>query len=163
MKTVNLLLGNSERALSQLIETVVLDACYNQAAVECVRSVRADDFVRQAYGAGFQLIILVEGNILPAASRRGSQVSIEDTVIAIRTIHERTGTPVIAISATAEHEVPLLEAGAEAVIGLPFDRNQLNAEVRRVLRLPEPVEYSEPERWSLGGTLLRGWQRLKSA
>jgi hypothetical protein len=163
MRTVNLLLGNSERALSQLIETVVLDACYNQAAVECIRAVRMEDFVRLGSGAGFQLIIVVVGNLLPAASRRGSQASFEDTLDAVRTIRQRAGTPIITFSTQKEHEVPLLEAGAEAVISLPFKGHTLNTEVRRILRLPEPVEHSAPVRWTLAGALLRGWQRLRSA
>jgi len=57
----------------------------------------------------------------------------------------------------------LLEAGAEKVFGILLDRNELKAEVRRALNLPEPVAEAESSRWSLTSGLLRGFQRLRQA
>jgi hypothetical protein len=163
MRTVNLLTGNSDRALNQRLEAVVLDACYNQAAVECVRTPRMDDFVRQGCSGGFQLIVLVSGDLLPAPGRRGSFVSRDELLEAIRSIRQRSSAAIIVISALPDDELPLLEAGVESVLPLPLNCEQLGAEVRRVLRLAEPVHEEAPDRGSLAAALLRGWRRLKSA
>ena len=150
MRTVNLLLANSERTLNQLIETVVMDACWPQATVERVRVARIEDFVRQGCSDDFQLIVLVMGNLLPALGQEGPRASFEDALEAVRKIRHQTEAPIIALSADGEHELPLLEAGVDGVIGLPFSREQLGAEVRGVLRLRQQrMEYSAPGRFSM--------------
>ncbi|HWX20281.1 MAG TPA: hypothetical protein VN578_10305 [Candidatus Binatia bacterium] len=167
MRTVNLLLGVSERRLNNLIEALVLDVCYNQAAIACTRATRADEFSRQGCSPGFHLIIVSPDNLLPAPSRRGSRVAIEDAVDALRTIKNRCGTAVIALSASEDEDASLWEAGSDSVLRLPLNREQLKSEVCRLLGISELAEEPAREelvsRWSLSEALSRGWERLKSA
>jgi len=166
MRTVNLLLGVTDRKLGNSIEALVLDACYNQAAVTTTWTVRADEFARQSCSPSFQLIIAVPDNLLPAPSRRGSRVSIEDIRDALRVARTRCGTPVIAFSASEEEDAILWEAGADSVLRLPLAREQLQSEVRRLLNIAELAVETEADaerRSSLAARFSRGWARLLSA
>ena len=163
MDKVNLLVANSERELSNLIESLVLDACFGQAAVETARVGRANELVKLASSGAYQLVIVAADNLLPGPGLRGSWVSAEEAVRAIHAIRSRCDTPVIAVAVFPEDEVSLLEAGVECVVRLPFDGEKLKLQVRRVLRMADPVEESKPSRWSLNELVLRGLQRLKSA
>jgi hypothetical protein len=168
MRTVNLLVGTSERRLNNLIETLVLDVCYNQAAVQSTRTMRADEFARQGCSPSFKLIIVAPDHLLPAPSRRGSRVAIEDITDAARVIKNRCGTPIIAFSISEEEDVALWEAGVDSVLRLPLNSEHLKNEVRRLLQMPERVEEPAEEapaanRWSLAATLSRGWAKLTNA
>jgi CheY-like chemotaxis protein len=165
MERVHLLVANSERGLNNLIESMVLDVCFDQAVVETTRVARADELVKLASFGGYQLVIVAADNLLPKPGSRKSWVSADEAVDAIQTIRSRCQSPVIAVAALAEDEGSLLEAGAECVVRLPFEEGKLKlkAEVRRVLRMAEPVEAATPSRWSLSDFFLRGLQRLKSA
>jgi len=57
----------------------------------------------------------------------------------------------------------LLEAGANHVFGILFDRDKLRAEIRLALGLRELIEEPEPTRWSLTGGLLRGLQKFRQS
>jgi len=163
MDKVYLLVANSERRLSNFIESLVLDACFDQAFVETTRIGRADELVKLASSGAYQLVIVVADNLLPGPGLRNSWVSADEAVRAIHAIRNRCDTPVIAVAVFPADEVSLFEAGAECVVRLPFDGEKLKLEVRRALRMAEPVEQSKPSRWSLNELVWRGWQRLKSA
>lgn len=163
MKKVTLLIANSERGLSNLIERLVLDACYNQAIVETTRIGQADELVQLASSGAYQLVIVAADNLLPPPGLRNSWVSADEAVRAIHAVRSRSGAPVIAVSVFPDNEVALMEAGVECVVRLPFDGEKLKLEVRRALRMADPVEESKPSRWSLHELVLRGLQRLKSA
>ncbi len=165
MDKINLLVANSERGLSNLIESVVLDVCYNQAVVESTRISRGDELVKLGCSGTFQLIIAAADNLLTGTGLRSSCLSAEEAAGAIKCIRERTATPIIAAAVFPESEASLLEAGADCVVRLPFETEKLRAEVRRVLGLAELVEAPAPEpaRWSLSDLLWRGLERLKSA
>jgi DNA-binding response OmpR family regulator len=163
MDKVNLLVANSERRLSNFIESLVLDVCFNQAFVETTRIGRADELVKLASSGAYQLVIVAADNLLPGPGLRNSWVSADEAVRAIRAIRNRCDTPVIALAVFPADGVALLEVGVESVVRLPFDGAKLKLEVRRALRMAEPVEKSKPSRWSLNELFLRGFQRLKSA
>ncbi len=163
MDKVHLLVANSERGLSNLIERLVLDACFNQAVVETVRIGRADELVKLACSGSYQLVIVAADNLLPSPGLRNSWVSIEEAVRAIHAIRSRCDTPVIAVAILPEEGMLLLEAGAECVVRLPFDNEKLKWEVRRALRMADPLEESTPSRGGLIELVLRGLQRLRSA
>jgi DNA-binding response OmpR family regulator len=163
MDKVNLLVANSERRLSNLIEALVLDACFDQAFVETTRIGRAEELVKLASYGAYQLVIVVADNLLPGPGLRNSWVSADEAVLAIHAIRNRCDTPVIAVAVFPADEVSLLEAGAQCVVRLPFEGEKLQLEVRRALRMADPVEQSKPSRWSLNELVWRGWQRLKSA
>jgi DNA-binding response OmpR family regulator len=163
MDKVNLLVANSERRLSNLIESLVLDVCFNQALVKTTRIGRADELIKLASSGAYQLVIVAADNLLPGPGLRDSWVSADEAVQAIRAIRDRCDTPVIALAVFPADEVALLAAGVESVVRLPFNGEKLKREVRRILRMADPVETSKPSRWSLNELFLRGFQRLKSA
>jgi len=57
--------------------------------------------------------------------------------------------------------MPLLEAGADSVFGILFDRDKLRFEIRRGLGLREhqAQEAEPPSRWSFAAGLFRGLQK----
>ena len=87
-------------------------------------------------------------------------------VRAIRSIKSKRPAPVIAIVALEErarYEPLLLEAGADCVLELPFEGDELRSAVGRLLQLPPRLEYLTPTRWFFAGVLMRGLQRLSRA
>ena len=164
MDKVYLLVANSERRLTSFIESLVLDACFDQACVETTRVGRADELVKLASSGAYQLVIVVADNLLPGPGLRNAWVSADEAARAIHAIRSRCGTPVMAVAVFPADEASLLEAGAECVLRLPFEGERLKLEARRAMRMPDRVEESRPaSRWSLNELIWRGWQRLKSA
>ena len=168
MRKVNLLIANSERRLTNLIESLVLDACYEQAFVDPTRIERADELVKLATSSAYQLIIVAADNLTPGPGLRRSWVSEKEAVHAIAAIHERDRVPIIAVAVNPEDELPLLQAGAESVIRLPYQdaKLKLQSEVRRLLNLAEPaqaVEVAAPRRSSFGELVVNAFRRFKSA
>ncbi len=43
MKTLNILLGSSDRTATNRIEALLRDLCFERAMVECTRTARVDD------------------------------------------------------------------------------------------------------------------------
>lgn len=165
MDRINLLLANADRRTRNLVETIVHDACYNQAVLECARTGRVDELAYEAWSYEFQLVILAADTLQPEPSRRGvSWVEVDEVVLAIRNIKSHRPTHVIVTGATPEDEYLLLEAGADAVLLRPLVPEILKHEIQRVLGLTEVHEtQATPARSSLGSFLMRGFQRLKSA
>jgi DNA-binding response OmpR family regulator len=164
MDRINLLLADADRRARNLVESVVHDACYNQAVLECARTARVDELAYEAWSYEFQLVILSADTLLPEPSRRrASWVGLDEIVLAVRNIKSHRVTSVIVTGATPEDEYLLLEAGADAVLLRPLVPETLKREVRRVLGLAEVHEEARPARSTFGGLLARGFQRLKSA
>jgi len=163
MKTLNVLLCHSDRGINNLIEVMVRDVCYNQAVVNCTRTLRVEDFIIQALERECDLIIVSPDDLLSAGGRRVPRGSISEAVRAVHEIRERCGMPIIAIGISAEFELALLEAGVDRVLDVPFNCDKLKSAVRELLHLSEWVEPAVPERWSLTGALMRGLQRLTHA
>ena len=63
MKTINVLLGSGERRGNNLIQTVVLDVCYNRAAVNCVQTGRVDELLARGGREAFDLAIVNPGHL----------------------------------------------------------------------------------------------------
>ena len=163
MKTLNVLLCNSDRRVNNLIEVLVRDVCYNQAVVNCIRTAQVEDFIIQARERECDLIILAPEDLLPAANRRVPPGSISEAVRAIREIRARRVMPIIATGTSAENELLLLEAGADRVMDLPFNCDKLKSAVREALNLSEWVEPASSGHWSLISVLMRGIHRLTHA
>ena len=163
MDKVYVLVANSERRLTSFIESLVLDVCFGHACVETTRTVRADELTKLGSSGAYQLVIVVADNLLPGPVLRSPWVSADEAVQAIREIRSQCDAPVIAVAVFPGDEAALLEAGAECVVRLPFEAEQLRSEVRRVLRIPDPVEVTRTSGWSLNDLLWRGWRRLKNA
>jgi hypothetical protein len=164
METINLLLANSDRQLSNLIEAQVLDVCYNQAFVRCTKTARADEMAHLGWSGQFDLIVVAAENLSAHAGRRATPLSSEEVLRAIGEIRRSCSTPMLAVTVFPEAEAPLLDAGADSVVRFPFRVESLKSELRQLLRMPELVEEAPaPNRLSLAALLLRQFARLKSA
>ena len=142
MDRLNLLLGIAERRTGNLIEAAVLDACYEQAVIEFARTARVDELSLWGSRGGFDLVIVAVEHLL--TGRKAGWVPLEDTLEAIGEVRRRVPTPLLALVTSTEYEVALLGAGADVVLPMPFEREILKSEVRKLLRLPEPVGREEP-------------------
>ena len=123
MKTYNILIGNCEELLSAFIETLFQEACGGQAAVHCTRTARVEEFIQQACGREYDLVIQVPHNLFPAVSAPTPIGLIGESIRATRAIKARRPAPIIAIVAVEErgrYEPLLLEAGADCVLELPL-------------------------------------------
>jgi hypothetical protein len=138
MKTIHLLLGSSDRRISNLIEVAVRDACYGQGVVECYRSSQLDDFTQRGCIEGHDLIIFTPDHLLPGLVRKKPRDVMDEAIRAIQSIKEHRAVPMIAIGVSEEDELRLLMAGAENVFPILFNENVLKDEVRRILGLTEP-------------------------
>jgi hypothetical protein len=167
MATVNLLIGNSEPRVSNLIEALVRDVCGQKAQLECTRAPRADDLIILGCQREFDLIILIPDNLQPDPALPYPLDPAAAAARAIVNIRNQSAAPIIAAAVFAQYESILLEAGADRVLELPFNCAALKDTVRDILQLPEVVEpvpvATTPVDRSFASTLLRGWQRLTAA
>ena len=164
MKTINLLLGNSDRRINNQVEVAVRDVCYDQAVVECFKTAQLDDFIQRGSVEEFDLIIIAPEHLRPGPVRRNSRDAIAEAVRAICTIKEHRQVPIIGVAVPAEHELRMLMAGADNVFGVLFNDEVLKSEVRRVLGLTEQAEEPAPSsRPSLTGVLMRSLDRFRQA
>jgi len=153
MRTLNLLLANSDRRVTNLIESLVRDVCGDHSVLHCTRTVRLDELTEQGSRQPFDLIILSPEHLAPGPDRPTSRISLREAVTAIRTIKNFRTVPIIAAGVSGKNEMALSEAGADLVLGLPFSCEELKAGVRRfspILSEPQPVRESP---------LALGWKR----
>ncbi len=162
MNTVKVLIANSDRRMNNLVEVAVRDVCYEQRLVECSITGRLDELLHRGCVEKPGLIFLAPNHVVIGPERRASSASLEDAARCIRTIKSRHSAPIIAIGVRQDNEQALLEAGADTVFGILFDRDKLRSEIRRGLALPEQFTEAETtNRWSLTTGLLRGLQKLR--
>src|SRR6266700_1580840 len=127
IKTVSVLLANSDRRLNNLIEVAVRNVCYDQLHVECATTWRLDELLHRACLSEFRLIFVAPDHLVSGPSPRGTQVRIADAARVIRTIKHQRTVPIIAVGVSPQDEPALLEAGADHVFGILFDRDTLGA------------------------------------
>jgi CheY-like chemotaxis protein len=166
MKTYNILIGNCEELLNNFIEALFQEVCRGKADVRFTKSARVGDFVQRACNNTFDLIIQVPHNLFPELTAPTPMGLLGEGVRAIRTIKSKRPVPVIAIVALEErarYEPLLLEAGADCVLELPFEGEELTSAVGRLLQVPTRLEHLPSSRWFFAGVLVRGLRRLKQA
>jgi CheY-like chemotaxis protein len=166
MNAYHILIGNSEESLSDFFEALFREVCDGKAALRCTRTRQVSEFVRQGCDVEFDLVIQVPHNLLPAVNAPTPIGFIGEGIRAIRAIKSKHLVPVIAIVAPEErarYEPLLLEAGADCVLELPFEGEELSSAVARLLKLPARPEYLRSTRWFFAGVLRRGLQRLTQA
>ena len=159
MNTVYVLIANSDRRMNNLIEVAVRDVCYEQLQVECSITGRLDEALHRGRLENVGLIFLAPNHVVIGPPQRAIAASMNDATRGIQTIKSRRSVPIIAVGVRPDHELELLEAGADAVLGILFDREKLRFEIRRGLGLHEQLQESEPEapsRWSLANSFFRG-------
>lgn len=145
-----------------MVEVAVLDVCYDRAVVESTRTSRLDDFVRQGSLWDFDLIVVGADELFQDRRQEGS-ASATEVAKGIEDVRVQHTTPIIALTASSVAGQVLLEAGADVVLPLPLNADQLKTELRALLDLSEFVEDSETSRWSGLGSVFRGFQRAKAA
>ena len=166
MKTYHILIGNCEDLLSDFIETLFQEACAGQAAVQCTRTAWIAVFVRHGSDRDFDLVIQVPHNLFPELSTSTPLGLIGESICALRTLKANRPAPVIALvalDARARYEPLLLDAGADCVLELPFDGDELRCAVSRLLRLRPPPRRVPSKQWFFAGVLMRGLRRLSQA
>jgi len=162
METIKLLLAHADRRINNLVEVAVLDVCYERAAVQSTRTTRLDEFVHQGSLWDFDLIVVGADQLFQDRHQR-ELASVEDVAKSIEAIRSQHSTPLISLTASEDAGQALLDAGADAVLPLPLNSEQLKSELRSRLDLNGLVEDGEAGRWSGLGSLLRGFQRAKAA
>jgi CheY-like chemotaxis protein len=168
MKTYHILIGNCEELLNDFIEALFQEVCEGKAAIQCTRTAWVGDFVQQGCDREFDLVIQVPHNLFPEVSAPTPMGLLGEAIRAVRSIKSKGPTPVITIVAPEErgrYEALLLEAGADCVLELPFDGDELRSAVDRLLRLPARLEHLHfrSKRWHFAGVLMRGLQLLNQA
>ena len=163
MKTVNILLASGDRRTNNIVQTLILDVCYNRAAVNCVQTARVDELLARGGREGFDLVLVSPDHLVAEPSRRSTAVSTVEVARAVSSIKRQRAVPVIAVDVSVEDELPLSEGGADSVLRCPLNGEVLRAEVHRLLHLPQPENETEPTRGSLAGLILRSLHLLKSA
>lgn len=160
MKTLNLLIGNFDRRISNLIEVMVLDVCYNRASVETTRTARLDELAHKACREEFDLMIFAPDSLLPAPGLAASSGRIIDAIRQVRQVRTPRKMPMIAIAVSPELELDLSNAGVDCVLGLPFHPEELKAAIQLRLNLPAARPEHAYEGDSFAAALIRGFQRL---
>jgi len=166
MKAYHILIGNCEALLSDFIEALFQEVCNGKAAVQCTRTARVGEFVRQGCDGEFDLVILVPHNLFPAVTAPTPMGLLGEGIRAVRTIKSKRRAPVIVMVAPEErarYEPLLLEAGADCVLELPFEGDELSSAVARLLRLPARLHPLQSAQWFFAGVLMRGLRRLAGA
>ena len=166
MKTYHILIGNCEELLNDFIEALFQEVCRGKAAVQFAKTARVGEFVQRACATEFDLIIQVPHNLCLELAAPTPMGLLGEGIRAIRTIKSKRPGPVIAIVALEErarYEPLLLEAGADCVLELPFEGDQLRSAVGRLLKLPTRLEHLASTRWFFAGVLMRGLRRLSQA
>jgi len=160
MKTLNLLIGHSDRGIANLIEVMVLDLCYNRASVNATRAVRVDDLAHKACRDEFDLVIFAPDDLLPAPGLEPCPERTLEAIRQVRKVRTPRKTQIISFAVSPEREFHLSEAGVDCVLGLPFHPEELKAAVELRLNLPAARPDHSNSEESFGTAIVRGFQRL---
>ena len=143
MKTINLLLGNSEGLLNNFIEALVQDACQAHAIINATHTRTVEQFTSQGLRGSFDLAIVIPNNLASETGPGRGLDIFEEASHAIRLISQRTSTPVIAIGVfdlLDRQEKLLFNAGSACVLELPL---QMEALILAVKSLPGLMDQPE--------------------
>lgn len=150
MKKVKLLLGNCEDVVNDLLQATVEEVCAGRAEVKCIRTAQLEEFIRKGRDPTLDLVILIPNNLMTETDGRIALGGLGPGVRAIQAIKSESSTPVIAIPVfedRSREKKLFLRAGADRVIELPFQREELIGAVGELLKLADssPVTWSEEQ------------------
>ncbi len=148
VRTMHLLLGNSERLLTNFIEVLVQDACPERGLVRTtgVRTIEA--FILEGLTGRFNLGIIIPKNLLPDGAATRIYNPYSEAAQAIRVLKKRCSMPIIAAAAVEEHsiEVQMLRAaGIDGLVELPFHPDQFAAAIHEVVNRKSQQEVRKPD------------------
>src|SRR6266516_4174920 len=96
IKTVSVLLANSDRRLNTLIEVAVRNVCYEQLHVECSPTWRVDELLHRGCLSEFGRLFVPPDLLVSGRSPRAARIRIPDAASVIRTIQHQRAVPIIA-------------------------------------------------------------------
>ena len=161
MEEINILIASAHRAINNALEAAVLDVCYNQALARFTRTTSLTELARHGRSGSFRLILVAAAHVTPTKSEAPSSLILAVTS-ALQVIRSHVSTPLLAVAASDAQEEALRVAGVNCVLRFPFHRDVLRNEIRRVLKLPEPVEETANNRLPHANRWFRALQLLKS-
>src|SRR5258708_25224160 len=162
MESINILIASAHRGINNALEAAVLDVCYNRVFAHFTRTASLNDLVRFGRSGNYGLLIVVAAHVQPTKRETASSL-LTEVASSLQVIRAHASAPIMAIATSDAHHETLREASVNCVLRFPFERDQLRAEFRRILKLPEVNEEATGSRWSQANFLLRAFQRLKSA
>lgn len=163
MHTFNVLIGNSNPRVTNLIYSLVRSVCGNSVSVDCTHVMRVDEMLAQAVRNNFDLIIISPEDLCAAPERRRSTITIRQAVDAIRSIKTLRSAPIICVAVSPENDLLFSEAGANQVLGLPFNCEEFKQTIGRFIVFPEPEVEARQTRQSFASAFLRGWEKFAAS
>jgi hypothetical protein len=163
MHTFNVLIGNSNPRVTNLIYSLVRSVCGDSVSVDCSHATRVDEMLAQAVRNNFDLIILSPEDLCAAPERRRSTITIRQAGDAIRSIKTLRSAPVICVAVSPENDLFFSEAGANQVLGLPFNCDEFKETISRFIIFPEPAVEARQTRQSFASAFLRGWEKFAAS
>jgi hypothetical protein len=160
MHTINLLIANSNFRVTNMIEALVRGVCTRETSLHSSRVSGVDEFLTLAVRDELDLIIVNPENLSRTAQSVRPLVSVREAENAIRSIKTLRSAPIIAVAVSPEHELALSEAGADLVLGLPFNCGDLKSAIARLIILPESQSSSTVVRPSFVSAFFRGVEQL---
>ena len=160
MRTIHVLIGNSNLRVTNMIELLVRSVCDRQTCLDSTRAPHVEDFLAQAVRKQFDLIVFNPENLARSAERPRSFLTIRETENAIRSIKTLRSAPIVAVCVSPENEFHLSEAGADLVLGLPFNCDDFKSAVSRLILVPESATTENAIRPSFASGLRRGLEIL---
>ncbi len=136
MKTLHVVLGNTDRAANNRIDAILHDVCFERAVIECARTARSDELVRLACCQWMDLVVFAPDNLLPMAGQRMAGGAFAEALRTARVIRSETLIPMIAIGVSEHNKLELLEAGVNLALGIPFPTDAFRREAEALLNLP---------------------------
>jgi hypothetical protein len=155
MKTVKLLIGNSEFRLNKVIETLVRDACGDAAILDTTRADRVGEFIHLGSTEKFDLAIIMPDLLRADPSPNGSPGPAAEASRAISAIRAQRAVPVVAFTVAGRYGAMLTEAGAEYVLEIPFKCAEVKSVVQRLMPLYSPERSAGPGKLSWMDVLKR--------
>ncbi len=160
MHTISLLIANSNLRVTNMIEALVRAVCSRQTSLHSCRTPSVDEFLAEAVRQDFDLLIVNPENLSRSSQSVRPLISFREAGNAILSIKTLRSAPIIAVAVSPEHELSLSEAGADLVLGLPFNCDDLKSAVARLIIVPESQSSVNAIRPSFASGFMRGLERL---
>jgi hypothetical protein len=153
MKTLHVVLGNTDRTANNRIETILHDVCFERAVIKWSRTARSDELVRLACCQWTNLVLFAPDNLLPTPGLKRAGGPFAEALRTASLIRSESLVPMVAIGVSEQNKLELLEAGVNLALGIPFPGDAFRREAESLLNLP-PTETTPDECVS---TVTSGW------